>query len=203
MKNILSILIGFICITVLSVEDIKAKTNQSKKLSEKDYQNLILITKKLNFKKTSDRMHGEEVALKLVDQLLLFQNAKYKKENYESDLRNQFELAREAAIFDSESQIAQVLSEQIIKDKDIKLKYEQFILNIPTATDYMMYCKHKYLETVISEQVCYSNNKITATDSTSKKEIRQVESCNAKFDYDSCLLKRVNSSKNIQLVRPK
>lgn len=182
------ILVGLICIAVMSVQIAEAKSSRSQVLSDNDYQNLILKTKNLNLKKSSDRLQGEAIALKLVDQLLL-PLRQHNKEDFESEWKNRFELARESSIFDSESQIAQVLSEQIIKIDSTRTKYEKFILEIPSSKNQVLSCKHKYLEAVVSEQICFSKNKISSKDMIDKNEIDHIKSCVSEFQYELCLQK--------------
>lgn len=142
---------------------------------------------KLNYTKDEDKFKGEEIALKAVDKLQAFEKLAKKSADREATFISLLNLAREAVAYDTESQIAQVLSDQLKKDAGLKKSYEAFLKAMPKADKTVDQCKSQNFEKTVAEQICLNEADIGSKDTGDAKKTEKVMKCATKFDYGACI----------------
>jgi hypothetical protein len=178
-----------ICLNVSAKAETKAvaKATASKCLACDTNEKMTKEIQKLNYAKEDDKFKGESIALKAVDNLQAFDKISKKTPDREAIFTSLLTLSREAAPYDTESQLAQVLSDQLKKDKDLKKSYDAFIKGMPKAAKTAEQCKSENFEKTVGEQICLGDAGIGSKDNGDAKKTEKVMKCTTKFDFIACL----------------
>lgn len=186
MKRILTLIL------VLSSLNAVAKAPEKKSSAKKGCEaceNAASLTKeieKLNYSKDDDRFKGGEKSRAAVKQLQDFdQLSKTSKERL-SIFKNLLVLSREAAPYDEEGQIADVLADILKRDATLKGEFAAYAKTMPKAAKAES-CKSELFSSNVNEALCEQEKGLSGQDIKSEKD---AKTCVSKFNFDDCLKKK-------------
>ena len=143
--------------------------------------------KALNYASEADRSKGGLLAL---DAVKTFEQATKlpKKDARSKAFSSALPMVREAAPYDGESQLAELLAATIKADAKLKAEYEGYMKSLPkkTAANKADACKTEQLKASVDEVLCRMGAGVKGQDPASAKMQADAKSCIRPFNFEEC-----------------
>jgi hypothetical protein len=143
-----------------------------------------LQKQKLTYGNDQDRLKGGETVTATVTQLQDFSKVPSSSSTRPQLFTSLLDLSREAAPFDGEGQIADVLADMIIKDASLRTRFSTYLAGQSKAPG-VEFCKSKLLENSVAQDVCLQEGGMKGQGGNASAKL--AEKCSKKFDFSECL----------------
>lgn len=145
---------------------------------------------KLNYAKDDDRFKGGEKSRAAVKQLQDFEQLPKTPARLPL-FKDLLALSREAAPYDEEGQIADVLSDLLKRDPALKGAYGDYLKSLPQATKGAEFCKNEQFKKGVEESRCEMEKGAgLSQDVAGAKNLDEAMKCISKFNYEECLKRK-------------
>lgn len=161
------------------------------KSSCKDCDKLNSLTEKaskLSPQKEEDRIKGLDLILEAQPLLIKLDESKDKTKMSEELFKSVVSFAREAVLFDDESQLAGFLGEWTQSNEKLKKQFDAISKNF-SSKPALNSCKNQRLLAGVEEVACLTKAKIGPEDKGINSADRASEKCMRPFDLEACLKK--------------
>jgi hypothetical protein len=143
----------------------------------------------LNYKIEADRSKGGLLAIEAAKSLESFSKLSKKDANRAKTFSSILPLAREAAAYDGEAQMAELLAGAIKDDAKLKRAYDNYLKALPkkSPSNKVDSCKTEQLKASVDEITCRTSAGVKGQDPADAKQAASAQKCVKPFNFEDCI----------------
>ena len=144
--------------------------------------------KELERENEDDEAEGASLVTDGLEKFQRFEKQGVKSPNRQAEFKSLLKFAREGALYDEESAIADRIAAILRKDPALRPTFEGFVKAKKTAPQEES-CKIQNIEEAVAEVTCRTQNRHKGQDAAAGKRAKAPLKCVRAFNYDECVSK--------------